>query len=118
MDVSLKAKEKMDITLSAVSHVVGTLNYFAAWVAGEQVELLVDTGASHCFASAHVISAMQLPVVDIDPVHVKLPNGATMECTKKCTVPVWFSPTIGIDVKFLVVPIKLPFVLGSTFLQR
>ena len=113
-----KVKEKMDVTLSAVSHVAGALNYYAACVAGEQVEMLVDTGASHCFASARVISAMQLPVADIAPVHVKLPNGMSMKCSKRCVVPVWFSATVGIDVKFLVVPIELPFVLGSTFLHQ
>ena len=77
------------------------------------MNLLIDTGAMNCFALTGLVYALQLPVTDMDaPTAVTFPNGIKLHSRHTCITTVWFSPTCSRKIRFLVVDMKLPFVLG------
>ena len=57
-------------------------------------------------------------MVDCKPTTVELPNGSQMQGTTTCKIPVWFNNNYCLTIRFLVVDMKLPFVLGMEVLHR
>ena len=57
-------------------------------------------------------------MVDCKLTTVELQNGSLMQGTTTCKIPVWFSNNCCIIIRFLVVDMKLPFVLGMEVLHR
>ena len=52
-------------------------------------------------------------MTDVDaPTAVTLPNGIKIHSCHTCITTVWFSPTCSRKIRFLVVDMKLPLVLG------
>ena len=79
--------------------------------------MLLDSGASHNYAPAKLVQAMQLPVVAIQPAEVKLPNGNLIASRNACKLHVEFAPKVVRRVTFVVVDVELPFVLGMQWLR-
>ena len=52
------------------------------------------------------------------PAAVTLPNGIKLHSRHTCITTVWFSPTCSRKIRFLVVDMKLPFVLGMEQLHQ
>ena len=98
--------------------VQGSLLYFAGKIYGETVDFLVDTGVSNSFVPRELVQALYLPVADYKPTTIELPNGSQMKGTTTCKILVWFSNNCCITIRFLVVVMKLPFVLGIEVLHR
>ena len=58
-------------------------------------------------------------MTDVDtPTAVTLPNGIKLHSRHTCVTTVWFSPTCSRKIRFLVVDMKLPFVLGMEQLRQ
>ena len=49
---------------------------------------------------------------------VTLPNGIKLHSYHTCVTTIWFSPTCSHKIRFLVVHMKLPFVLGMEQLRQ
>ena len=58
-------------------------------------------------------------MTDVDvPTVVTLANGIKLHSRHTCVTTVWFSPTCSCKICFLVVDMKLPFVLGMEQLRQ
>ena len=58
-------------------------------------------------------------MTDVDaPTAVTLPNGIKLHSCHTCFTTGWFSPTCSHKIRFLVVDMKLPFVLGMEQLRQ
>ena len=85
---------------------------------GESVDLLVDTGASNSFAPCRLVQALQLPIAECKRTQVSMPDGSQLTSSLVCKVPVWLNATCCINVRFLVVDMQLPFILGMDLLKH
>lgn len=79
--------------------------------------MLVDSGASHNFAPARLVQALQLPVVAAASEEVRLPNGAILQSKTRCKVQARIADAVTRKISFVVVDMQLPFVLGMSFLS-
>ena len=58
-------------------------------------------------------------MTDVDaPMAVTLPNKIKLHSRHTCVTTIWFSPTCSRKIRFLVVDMKLPFVLGMEQLRQ
>ena len=58
-------------------------------------------------------------MTDVDaPTAVTLPNGIKLHSRHTCVTTIWFRPTCSRKIYFLVVDMKLPFVLGMQQLRQ
>ena len=58
-------------------------------------------------------------MTDMDaPMAVTLPNRIKLHSCHTCFTTVWYSPTCSHKIRFLVVNMKLPFVLGMEQLRQ
>ena len=91
---------------------MGSLLYVARLIVGDIVNLLIDTSASNCFAPKHLVSALQLPMMDRDAsVAAILLNGVKLHCKHTCAAIIWFGPNSLCKIYFLIVDMKLPIKL-------
>ena len=84
---------------------------------GESVDLLVDTCASNRFAPCRLVPAHQLPIAKCKRTQVGIPDESQLTSSLICKVLVWLNATYCINVRFLVVDMQLPFILGMDFLK-
>ena len=60
-----------------------------------------------------------MSVTDVDtPTVVTMPNGIKLHIHHSCITVVWLSPTCSRKIRFLVIDMKLPFVLGMEQLRQ
>ena len=58
-------------------------------------------------------------MTDVDtPTAITLPNEIKLHSRHTCITTIWFSPTCLCKIRFLVVEMKLPFVLGMKQLRQ
>ena len=87
---------------------------------GELVDLLVDTGASNSFAPRRLVQTLQLPIAEYKRSQVSMPDGSQLTSFFFFLVGkvlVWLNATCCIEVRFLLVDMQLPFILGIVNLK-
>ena len=58
-------------------------------------------------------------MTDVDtPTAITLPNEIKLHSRHTCITTIWFSPTCSRKIRFLVIDMKLPFVLGMEQLHQ
>ena len=89
-----------------------------ATVKNKTMLILVDTGSTHSFVSAHFVTMAKLPTVPMSPQKIKLPNGEWMTTTRKVSQLTWLLQGHTFHTDMIVLDL-LPYdaILGYDWLQ-
>ena len=81
-------------------------------------DVIINTGASNCFAPRRLVQVLQLTVAECKKTQVSMPDGSQLTSSLVCKDIVWLKAICCINLHFLVVDMQLPFILGMDLLKR